>query len=255
VAGSLVEDATRLEAARLLAGIDRTRLPLHVAAIMDGNGRWAASRGLERGAGHIRGVESVRDTVEAAAALGLRALTLFAFSIENWSRPPEEVALLMDLLKKYLRVELDRMIANDIRFRPVGRVKGLPPDVRDMLDTAIEATAAGEGLDFRIALNYGGRAEIVDAARALAARALETGEVPEIDERSFADCLDTAGLPDPDLLIRTSGEMRISNFLLYQSAYTEFWVTPTLWPDFRRQHLYQAILDFQQRERRYGGIR
>ncbi len=251
----MIEDSVSAETAELLAQVDRTRLPLHIAAIMDGNGRWAAARGLERRAGHTHGIEAVRDTVEAAAGLGLRALTLFAFSIENWSRPPEEVAVLMDLLKKYLKLELDRMIANDIRFRPLGRVEGLPPDVRDMLDIAIEATAAGEGLDFRIALNYGGRAEIVDAARALAARALEAGAVPEVDEQGFSDYLYTAGLPDPDLLIRTSGEMRVSNFLLYQSAYTEFWVTPTLWPDFRRRHLYRAILDFQRRDRRYGGLR
>ncbi len=250
----VVEPSASAETAELLAQIDRTRLPVHVAAIMDGNGRWAAGRGLERSVGHSEGVEAVRDTVEAASALGLRALTLFAFSMENWSRPPDEVAILMGLLKKYLRTELDRMVANDIRFRPVGRLDGLPPDVREMVDIAVGATAACRGLDFQIAVNYGGRAEIVDAARAFAARAVELGRVPELDEPEFASLLYGADVPDPDLLIRTSGEMRVSNFLLYQIAYTELWVTPTLWPDFRRRHLYEAILDFQGRTRRYGGL-
>ena len=249
-----VEDAAEAETADLLARIDRTRLPLHVAAIMDGNGRWAAERGLERVEGHGAGIVSVRDTVEAAAGLGLSALTLFAFSIENWKRPPEEVRVLMELLKKYLNLELENLVANDIRFRPIGRIEELPAEVREALDRAVAATSRCEGLRFTIALNYGGRAEIVDAARRIAAEAAAQGGVPALDEDRFADYLYTRGLPDPDLLIRTSGEMRVSNFLLFQSAYTEFWITPRFWPDFRRGDLYRAILAYQGRDRRYGGI-
>ena len=243
------------ETAEILRRIDRTRLPVHVAAIMDGNGRWAMARGLERVEGHAAGVEAVRDTVEGAARLGLSTLTLFAFSIENWSRPPEEVAVLMELIKKYLRIETRNLVANDIRFRPIGRLRGLPADVREMLDRTVEATSGCRGLTLSIALNYGGRAEIVDAARRIAEAALLEGAMPELDEARFADCLYTRGLPDPDLMIRTSGEVRISNFLLFQSAYTEFWTTPTHWPDFRRRDLYQAILAFQARNRRYGALR
>lgn len=246
--------APEVEAAEILTQIDRTRLPLHVAAIMDGNGRWAAARGLERVEGHVAGVESVRDTVEGAASLGLGALTMFAFSIENWSRPPEEVEVLMELVKRYLRLETENLIANDIRFRPIGRLGELPDDVRGLVEETAEATSHCQGLSLNIALNYGGRAEIVDAARRIAERAVREGKAPELDENSFEEYLYTRGLPDPDLLIRTSGEMRVSNFLLFQSAYTEFWTTPTLWPDFRRRHLYEAILAYQRRSRRYGGI-
>lgn len=242
------------ETAGLLARIDRTRLPLHVAAIMDGNGRWAAARGLARVEGHAAGVESVRDTVEGAASLGLGALTLFAFSIENWSRPPEEVEVLMELVKRYLRLETENLIANDIRFRPIGRLGELPADVQAMLQETADATAHCEGLGLNIALNYGGRAEIVDAARRIAEQAAREGKAPELDEHAFGEYLYTRGLPDPDLLIRTSGEERVSNFLLFQSAYTEFWTTPTFWPDFRRRHLFEAILAYQRRSRRYGGI-
>ena len=245
---------TAPDPADLLARVDRTRLPLHVAAIMDGNGRWAAARGLRRAEGHAAGIVAVRDTVEAAAGLGLAALTLYAFSVENWKRPPQEVELLMELLKRYLRLELPNLIANDIRFRPIGRIAELPADVETALEEAASATRACEGLAFSIALNYGGRTEIVDAARQIAAEAAAAGAVPELDERRFAERLYTKGLPDPDLLIRTSGEMRVSNFLLFQSAYTEFWVTPKLWPDFRRSDLYEAILAFQARDRRYGGL-
>ena len=252
---ALAEAAPQAETADLLARMDRTRLPLHVAVIMDGNGRWASGRGLERVEGHAAGVESVRDTVEGAAALGLSALTLFAFSIENWSRPRDEVEILMELVKKYLRIETGNLIANDIRFRALGRLGELPADVREMLERTTAATADCRGLRLNIALNYGGRAEIVDAARKIAAEAAREGRVPDFDEDDFAKRLYTDGLPDPDLLIRTSGEMRVSNFLLYQSAYTEFWTTSTYWPDFRRHDLYQAILSFQNRNRRYGGIR
>ena len=250
-----LEVTPEAETAALLARIDRTRLPVHVAVIMDGNGRWAEARRLERGEGHSAGVESVRDTVEAAAALGLSTLTLFAFSLENWRRPAEEVEALMELVKRYLRLETSNLIANSIRFRALGRVAELPRDVREMVADTTAATAHCTGLAMNVALNYGGRAEIVDAAREFARRALAEGRVPDLDEDRFGEHLSTRGLPDPDLLIRTSGEMRISNFLLFQSAYTEFWTTDTLWPDFRRRHLYEAVLGFQRRTRRYGGLR
>jgi undecaprenyl diphosphate synthase len=241
--------------ADLLRTIDFTRLPRHVAIIMDGNGRWAKLRQKKRVEGHRAGIHAVRDTVETAARLGLEVLTLYAFSIENWKRPQSEVSTLMGLLKHYLRSELDTLLRNDIRFRVVGRRAELPPDVRDELARAAERTAPNRGLQFNIALNYGGRAEITDAVRSLVAALPSEGRDPaSIGEEDLARHLYTAGQPDPDLLIRTSGEMRVSNFLLWQIAYSEIWVTDVLWPDFRRRHLLQAILDFQKRERRYGGI-
>ncbi len=231
--------------------VNHERLPAHVAIIMDGNGRWAAQRHLPRVEGHRAGIDSVRDTVETAARLGIKVLTLYAFSVENWKRPAAEISTLMMLLKRYLRLELTTLLKNDIRFQVLGRTEDLAPDVQDELRTGIERTAANGGMLFNIALNYGGRAEIVDAVR----RALESGVRPaDLDERMFGDFLYTAGQPDPDLLIRTSGEMRVSNFLLWQIAYAEIYVTETLWPDFRRRHLLEAVLAFQKRERRYGGI-
>src|SRR6187455_2008107 len=217
---------------------------------VDGNGRWAAQRHLPRVEGHRAGIESVRDTVETAARLGIRVLTLYAFSVENWKRPASEVSTLMLLLKRYLRSELNTLLKNDIRFRVIGRVEELAPDIQKELQAATDRTAGNTGMQFNIALNYGGRAEIVDAAR----RAIAAG-VPadELDEQRFGDFLYTAGQPDPDLLIRTSGEMRVSNFLLWQIAYSEIWVTETLWPDFRCRHLLDAILAYQKRDRRYGG--
>jgi len=230
-------------------------MPRHVAIIMDGNGRWAKLRQKRRVEGHRAGIDSVRDTVETAARLGLEVLTLYAFSIENWKRPESEVATLMGLLKHYLRSELDTLLRNDIRFRVVGREQALESDVRSELDRAAERTRHNSGLQFNIALNYGGRAEIIDAVRRLVAELQQRGASPDtISEADLARHLYTAGQPDPDLLIRTSGELRISNFLLWQIAYSEIWVTDVLWPDFRRKHLLQAILDFQKRERRYGGI-
>src|SRR5512142_238778 len=241
--------------AEILRAIDFARLPRHVAVIMDGNGRWAQARSKTRVEGHRAGVQAVRETVETAARLGLEVLTLYAFSIENWKRPQSEVSTLMGLLKHYLRSEMETLLRNDIRFRVVGRAQDLAADIRDELERAVERTTSNGGLQFNIALNYGGRAEIVDAARRLFAELLRDGRDPQtIDERAFAERLYTAGQPDPDLLIRTSGELRISNFLLWQIAYAEIWVTDVLWPDFRRRHLLQAILDFQKRERRYGGI-
>ena len=239
----------------LLQALDFTRLPRHVAVIMDGNGRWAQQRHKRRGEGHRAGIQSVRETVETSARLGLEVLTLYAFSIENWKRPKTEVATLMGLLKRYLRLELETLLRNDIRFRVVGRMHELPGDVQDELRRAMDRTATGRGLQFNIALNYGGRAEITDAVRALVAESRVQGTPPEaVDEASVARHLYTAGQPDPDLLIRTSGELRVSNFLLWQIAYAEIWVTDVLWPDFRRRHLVQALLDYQKRERRYGGI-
>jgi undecaprenyl diphosphate synthase len=231
--------------------VDFSRLPRHLAVIMDGNGRWAAQRHLPRVEGHRAGIESVREVVEGSARLGIRVLTLYAFSVENWKRPVSEVSTLMTLLKRYLRLELNTLLRNDIRFRVIGRPEDLAPDVRSELALAEEKTAGNGGMLFNIALNYGGRAEIVEAVK----RLLEAG-VPadEIDERRFAGFLYTAGQPDPDLLIRTSGEMRVSNFLLWQIAYSEIWVTDTLWPDFRKRHLLEAILAYQKRDRRYGGI-
>jgi undecaprenyl diphosphate synthase len=239
------------EEERLLREIDATRLPRHVAIIMDGNGRWARRRRLPRVAGHRAGIEAVRDTVESSARLGLEVLTLYAFSLENWKRPRTEVDTLMGLLQEYLRKELQTLQRNDIRFRVIGRPGDLAESVQGELRSAVDATAGNRGMVFNIALSYGGRAEIVDACRAL----LREGADPEaLDEAAFARRLYTAGLPDPDLLLRTSGEMRVSNFLLWQIAYAEMWVTPTLWPDFRRRHLLEAILDYQHRERRFGGV-
>jgi undecaprenyl diphosphate synthase len=218
---------------------------------MDGNGRWAAQRHLPRVEGHRAGIDAVRDTVETAARLGIQVLTLYAFSMENWKRPAAEISTLMLLLKRYLRSELNTLLRNEIRFRVLGRMEELAPDIQDELNTAIERTSKNTGMIFNIALNYGGRAEIVDAAR----RAIEAGIRPaELTEERFSKFLYTAGQPDPDLLIRTSGEMRVSNYLLWQIAYAEIYVTDTLWPDFRRTHLLEAVLAYQKRERRYGGI-
>jgi undecaprenyl diphosphate synthase len=231
--------------------VDFDRLPQHIAVIMDGNGRWAAQRHLPRVEGHRAGIDSVRDVVESSARLGIKVLTLYAFSVENWKRPITEVSTLMSLLKRYLRLELNTLLRNDIRFHVIGREEELAPDVRRELKMAEEQTAGNGGMQFNIALNYGGRAEIVEAAR----RAIASGiAAADLDEQHFGDLLYTAGQPDPDLLIRTSGEMRISNFLLWQIAYAEIWVTDTLWPDFRTQHLLEAILAYQKRDRRYGGI-
>jgi undecaprenyl diphosphate synthase len=231
--------------------VDFDRLPQHIAVIMDGNGRWAAQRHLPRVEGHRAGIESVRDIVESSARLGIQVLTLYAFSVENWKRPVTEVSTLMSLLKRYLRLELNTLLRNNIRFKVIGRADELARDVRSELQAAEHKTASNTGMQFNIALNYGGRAEIVEAVK----RMVAAGLAPDaIDEARFSGFLYTAGQPDPDLLIRTSGEMRVSNFLLWQIAYAEIWVTDTLWPDFRTRHLLAAILDYQKRDRRYGGI-
>jgi undecaprenyl diphosphate synthase len=237
--------------AALARQIHPDRLPRHVAIIMDGNGRWAGERHLPRVEGHRAGIDAVRDVVESSARLGLEVLTLYAFSVENWKRPATEVGTLMMLLKRYLRLELSTLLKNNIRFHVVGRADDLARDIRDELQAAEAKTAGNSGMLFNIALNYGGRTEIVDAAR----RAIAAGVAPEaLDEQTFASFLYTSGQPDPDLLIRTSGEMRVSNFLLWQIAYAEIYVTDTYWPDFRCRHLLEAIVAYQKRDRRYGGI-
>jgi undecaprenyl diphosphate synthase len=231
--------------------VDFDRLPRHVAVIMDGNGRWAAQRHLPRVEGHRAGIDSVRDVVECSARLGIQVLTLYAFSVENWKRPAMEVSTLMALLKRYLRLELNTLLRNNIRFHVIGRQEELARDIQSELQAAEAKTAGNTGMRFNIALNYGGRAEIVEAVK----RLLSSGTRPEdLDEQRFAGFLYTAGQPDPDLLIRTSGEMRVSNFLLWQIAYAEIWVTDTLWPDFRKRDLLESILAYQKRDRRYGGI-
>ena len=242
--------------AALLAQIDWERVPQHVAVIMDGNGRWAAARRKPRVAGHRAGVESVRAIVDTSARLGLKALTLYAFSTENWKRPPLEVAALMRMLRRYLRLEIEELDRQNIRFQAIGRIEGLPEPVKRDLAWASERTAGNSGMILSVALNYGGRAEIVDAARAAARKIIENGsELESLDEEKIAAHLYTGGLPELDLLVRTSGEMRVSNFLLWQVAYSEIFVTKTLFPDFRRPDLLEAVVDYQRRDRRFGGIK
>jgi undecaprenyl diphosphate synthase len=250
---SLFDALAQGEEEDLLAhAIDPDRLPCHIAIIMDGNGRWARRRNLPRVAGHKAGMGPVRSAIETCAQLGLKALTLYAFSAENWKRPRAEVEMLWRLLRAYLRSELPELQRQGIRLHVIGRRDALPAQIRGDLDEAIAQTAANSGLQVNLAINYGGRAEIVDAAR----RAMAAGIAPDdLDERRFGDFLYTAGQPDPDLLIRTSGEMRVSNFLLWQIAYAEIWVTETLWPDFRRRDLLEAVVAYQKRDRRYGGIK
>jgi undecaprenyl diphosphate synthase len=232
--------------------INPTRLPAHIAIIMDGNGRWAAKRHLPRVRGHQAGVDAVRDAVESSARLGIDVLTLYAFSAENWKRPQLEVMTLMRLLKRYLKLELGTLLKNDIRFQVIGRVHGLARDIQQELARARDATASCQGMLFNIALNYSGRAEIVDAARRLLSQS--TVDPASLNEETFSQYLYTASLPDPDLLIRTSGELRVSNFLLWQIAYSEIWITPDYWPDFRRKQFLQALVDYEKRERRFGAV-
>ena len=239
----------------LVGMLDRQRLPVHVAVIMDGNGRWAEKRGLPRAAGHRAGAEALREVVHFCAELGVKYLTAYAFSTENWKRPRAEVDQLMALLVEYLYRELEEMDRQGVCLRAVGRPDELPPDARKALADAVERTRNNSLIIVNLALNYGGRRELVDAMRRLGAE-IKAGrmEPEEIDETAVQACLYTAGIPDPDLLIRPAGEHRISNFLLWQAAYTEFIMTPVLWPDFGRTHLVEALLEFQRRERRYGGL-
>lgn len=239
----------------LLARIAWDQLPRHMAIIMDGNGRWAAQRSRPRIVGHRAGVEAVRAAVDTGARLSLQALTLYAFSTENWKRPRPEVAALMRMLKRYLQLELDAIDKQNIRFQAIGQTAALSESVRHEIHKASERTAANTGMVLSVALNYGGRAEIVDACRAAVRRLHQEGHHPdEITEERIAQELYTKNLPELDLLVRTSGEMRISNFLLWQAAYSEIYVTETLWPDFRRAHLLEAVIDYQRRDRRFGGI-
>jgi undecaprenyl diphosphate synthase len=255
----LLEPASR-EEARLLESLDPQRLPRHIAVIMDGNGRWAQRRHLPRVAGHRSGVESARTIIETCARLNIQALTLYAFSMENWRRPRAEIDFLMRLLRQYLRKELPVIHRNNIRLQIIGRTEQLPEEVRADVAKGVALTARNSGMILTVALNYGGRAELVDAFNAILDRLRgKSGNGNgsanfRVDEETITENLYTAGLPDPDLLIRTSGELRISNFLLWQIAYAEIYVTETLWPDFRRAELYAALADYQKRERRYGGL-
>ena len=243
------------EEASLLEKLDLTRLPRHIAVIMDGNGRWAQKRHLPRIAGHRSGTQSARTTIETCARLKIEALTLYAFSVENWRRPKTEIDFLMALLREYLRKEMPLIQRNEIRMRFLGRMNELPAGVQKDVHDAMEKTAGNKGMVLCVALNYGGRAEIVDAMNAILSEGNGRGASNKVTEEQLSRHLYTEGLPDPDLLIRTSGEMRVSNFLLWQIAYAEIFVTETLWPDFNRARLLEALMEFQKRERRYGGIR
>jgi undecaprenyl diphosphate synthase len=253
-ASELLKAANR-EEAELLDKIDLQRLPEHLAVIMDGNGRWAQRRHLPRVAGHRAGVKAAREIIESCAHLKLPCLTLYAFSLENWRRPQAEVDFLMRLLREYLKRELPAIHKNNIRLLVIGRFEQLPEAVRKDIENGMRLTAKNTGMKLVVALNYGGRAELVDAFNTLLEQVRSNGmSAFQADEQTISEHLYTAGLPDPDLLIRTSGEMRVSNFLLWQIAYAEIYVTETLWPDFSRERLLEALVDFQKRERRYGGL-
>jgi undecaprenyl diphosphate synthase len=253
-ATELLKPANR-EEADLLDKIALNQLPQHLAVIMDGNGRWAQRRHLPRIAGHRAGVKAAREIIETCARLKLPCLTLYAFSLENWRRPQAEVDFLMRLLREYLKRELPSIHKNNIRLLIIGRSEQLPDGVRKDIEAGMRLTAKNTGMKLVVALNYGGRAELVDAFNAMLDQVRENGmSAFRADEQTISEHLYTAGLPDPDLLIRTSGEMRVSNFLLWQIAYAEMYVTETLWPDFSRARLLEALADFQKRERRYGGL-
>lgn len=251
--GDIIPEGSQEEL--LVRKVDFSQLPQHIAIIMDGNGRWALKRGLKRIDGHKAGVKAVRQAIETSARLGIKVLSLYAFSIENWKRPRYEINALMKLLREYLKKELKNLMDNNILFHPIGRISMLPKEVVKDLNYVQEQSKKNTGLILNLALNYGGRTEIIDAFfklhEDLKAKKLKA---KEIDEELFSKYLYTEGQHNPDLLIRTSGEMRISNFLLWQIAYTEIWVTPTLWPDFSQKDLLTAVIDYQIRERRYGGL-
>jgi undecaprenyl diphosphate synthase len=245
-----------IAAARAPVGIPDGQYPRHVAIIMDGNGRWARQRSLPRPIGHREGAKAVRAVVTEASHLGLEALTLYGFSVDNWRRPPEEVAALMALFADTLRRERPTIMDNNVRFRHLGRRAGLPEHLLAEIDGTAEATAAHTGMWLNLAINYGSRAELADAVRKLARAALDGRLSPEaVDERTVSDALGTAGQPDPDLLIRTAGEMRLSNFLLWQISYAEFYVTDRLWPDFGVAEFHAALRAYAARERRFGGLK
>lgn len=240
------------EEEKLLHQLDFSRLPVHIAIIMDGNGRWAEKRNLPRIEGHKAGSRAVREAVEACARLGVKYLTLYAFSKENWRRPASEVAMLWELLYDYLKKEDKELVKNKIRLKVIGQREGIPRKVRQELERVEELTRDFNSMVVLLALNYGGRTEIVEATKKIIKENRLKPE--EIDEATFSQYLYTAGIPDPDLLIRTSGELRVSNFLLWQIAYAEIWITPDFWPDFSRRHLLQALIDYQKRERRFGAV-
>ncbi len=240
----------------LMAAIDRTRLPGHIAIIMDGNGRWATKRGLPRAMGHRAGVESLREIVNICSSMGIGYLTVYAFSTENWKRPKEEVNILMDLLVEYLNKEIAELHSKNVRVKAIGRILELPAKAVQALAQADELTRNNNGLTLNLALNYGGRTEITEAVIKIVELALNGNiNVSQVNEELIARYLYTGDMPDPDLLIRPSGEQRISNFLLWQGAYAEFWYSPELWPDFRNVHLLEAVLDYQNRQRRFGGLK
>ncbi|MCW5962082.1 MAG: isoprenyl transferase [Pyrinomonadaceae bacterium] len=240
----------------MLAQIDSARLPRHIAIIMDGNGRWAKKRGKPRIFGHREGAESVRSILDTCARLEIKAVTLYAFSTENWKRPKDEVSGLMQMLKLYLKKELNTVHKNNIRFQAIGKIEGLDEDIQKRIAEAEKKTAENTGTVLNVALNYGGRSEIVEACRKAFKNFCSNGRpIEEFDEKDIEENLYTKGLPEVDLMIRTSGEMRISNFLLWQLAYSEIYVTETLFPDFRRGEIFKAILEFQKRDRRFGGVK
>ena len=234
--------------------LDAERVPRHVAVIMDGNGRWAKKRALNRLRGHKAGIEAVRETIRCANDVGVDYLTIYSFSTENWKRPADEVGGLMDLFAKTMLAEVDGLHEEHVRVRTIGDLSALPAETRAAFDAAWEKTRGNDGMTLVVAVNYGSRQEIMQAARVYAQRALETGSLPELDEEGFAAGLDTADIPDSDLVIRTSGEMRLSNFLLWQVAYSEFYCTDVLWPDFDRYDFLRALLAFQARDRRFGAL-
>jgi undecaprenyl diphosphate synthase len=239
----------------LIDNIDKTNLPSHIAVIMDGNGRWAKKKGALRIFGHKSAVTSVRETTEGCAELGIKYLTLYAFSTENWSRPPDEVNALMELLVSTIRSEIKELLKNNIRLLTIGNIKDLPENCRRELQEAKDMTKANTGLTVILAISYSGRWEIIEAMKTITQELSEGKLKPEdINEQMFSEYLCTKGIPDPGLLIRTSGEMRISNFLLWQIAYSEIYITDVLWPDFRKEHLHEALISYQKRERRFGKI-
>jgi len=241
---------------KLSAPLDPTKLPRHIAVIMDGNGRWARERGLERIEGHVRGADIVRRVVEECCRLGIGQLTLYSFSSENWKRPRQEVDFLMELLKQYLVAERGEIMKQNIRFRVIGRRVDLGLDVVHEIEETERISATNNGLTLALAVNYGSRTEIVDAVRAIAQKVRAGGLAPDaIDETTISSSLYTAGMPDPDLLIRTAGEMRVSNYLLWQISYAELWVTPIFWPEFTTEVFHSALRDFAGRERRFGGLK
>jgi undecaprenyl diphosphate synthase len=251
-----VTNVSQAGLARIAAiGLRPEQLPRHVAIIMDGNGRWAQARGLVRIMGHRQGIQSVRAVVEEGCRLGLQQLTLYCLSVENWKRPPRELQFLMRLLRHFLRIERQELMEQNVRLTMIGRRDGLPPDVLREFDRTARFTDGNSGMTLCLAVNYGARTEIADAARRLAEDVRAGALVPEqVDETRFASYLTTAGMPDPDLLIRTSGELRVSNFLLWQISYSEIWVTETLWPDFRADDLLEACRAYAGRERKFGGL-